>query len=148
MKVIFPGKFLLIIVLILLGTIGQTKLYAQAQHDNLGKEFYVAFGPNLGGDESNNLMALYITSRVPANVKIEVPAIGFTRTLTTVPGSISTVVLPSDTDSKSVEIRSVETVVKGMAVHITSDSEIAVFGMSHKTYSSDAFMAFPYACGR
>jgi hypothetical protein len=123
--------------------LGSHVAHAQAQPDNLGTNFFVAFGANLGGGESENLMALYITSHVPAKGTVEVPALGFRKTFTTVPGAITTVILPSDLSNGSVEIVDDERVISGMAVHITSDSEVAVYGMNHKTFSSDAFMALP-----
>jgi hypothetical protein len=126
-------------------------LYAQsAKYDNFGTEFYVAYGPNLGGEdpgfETQNTMDLYITSHVPANGTVEVPAIGFFQTFTTTPGQITTITLPNgDTGTQTVELQESmdEQVIQGMAVHITSDSEIAVFGINHKKYSSDSYMGLP-----
>lgn len=120
---------------------------AQAQRDNLGTEFYVAFAANEGGEQEptgRTLMALYITSRVPAHGTVEIPALRFVKSFVTTPGKINTIVLPSgNNNGATVEITDDEQIVKGMAVHITSDSEVAVFGMNHKLYSSDAFMALP-----
>ncbi len=126
-------------------------LYAQsAKFDNFGIEFYVAYGPNLGGEqppyETQNTMDLYITSHVPANGSVEVPALGFFQTFTTTPGQITTITLPNgDTGTQTVELQESmdEQVIQGMAVHITSDSEIAVFGINHKKYSSDSYMGLP-----
>jgi hypothetical protein len=113
------------------------------QRSNFGKEFYVAFGANQGGDESGNLMALYITSKVVATGSVDVPALAFHQTFTATPGQITTITLPSNLSSASVEITSSEIIYPGLGVHITSDYDIAVFGMNHKTWSSDAFMALP-----
>ncbi len=114
--------------------------------NNLGTEFYVAFFPNEGsGDESYNMDALYLTSRVAARGEVDIPALNFYQTFNTTPGQITTIVLPSNFNGPSVLLpeSADQQVVHGMAVHITSDSAIAVFGMNHKQYSSDAFMALP-----
>ncbi len=122
-------------------------LHAQSKnYGNFGTEFYVAFGPNLGADESTNVMDIYITSYVPTHGSVEVPALNFFKSFTSTPGQITTIVLPSGRNfSQTVELseNQDEQVIHGMAVHITSDSSVAVFGLNHKLYSSDAFMGFP-----
>jgi hypothetical protein len=131
-----------------------SSLFAQSKNfDNFGTEFYVAFGPNEGGEgfqPTENVMDLYITSHVTAHGSVEVPALNFYTTFTSTPGQIQTIVLPngnvlprSNRIGSSVEITQDQEVLPGMSVHITSDSEVAVFGMNHKLYSSDAFMALP-----
>ncbi len=124
-------------------TLQPLSLQAQARRNNLGKNFYVAFGANQGGNENDNLMALYITSRTPANGVVSVPGINFTQSFTTTPGAITTIVLPSDLSTTSVEVTQSEVVLPGMAVHITADTDVTVYGMNHKLYSTDAFMALP-----
>ncbi len=122
--------------------------YAQKK-DNQGKEFYVAFAENQGGqvnqNEDQNFFALFITSKVATQGRIQVTGIGFDVTFTTTPGTITTVELPDGktNNDPTVECTISEQILKGMAVHITSDEEITVYGMSHKLYSSDAFMALP-----
>ncbi len=139
---------LFISVLAVLSVFCSTRLRAQsANYDNFGKEFYVAFGPNEGGEgdlTSETVMDLYITSHVIAHGEVDVPALNFYQTFTTTPGQITTIVLPNGNNfSPTVEVTQDQQVLPGMAVHITSDSEVAVFGMNHKLYSSDAFMGLP-----
>ncbi|HET6400108.1 MAG TPA: T9SS type A sorting domain-containing protein [Candidatus Kapabacteria bacterium] len=139
-------------LLLLSGAFWAGRVSAQVtQRDNFGTEFYVAFFPNEGGEvnrpiETLNTTDLYLTSRVPASGEVDVPALNFYQTFTTTPGQITTIVLPNgNNNSPSVLLpeSADEQVTQGMAVHITSDSAIAVFGMNHKEYSSDAFMALP-----
>ncbi len=117
--------------------------------NNLGTEFYVAFFPNEGGEvfnETLNTDDLYLTSRVPAHGEVDIPALGFYQTFTTVPGQITTIILPNGNNGSATVLlpeSDDEKVVHGMAVHVTSDTPIAVFGMNHKKWSSDAFMALP-----
>ena len=118
--------------------------------DNLGREFYVAFAENQGGqlfgpDEDLNFFALYITSKVATRGTVEVTALGFSKQFTTTPGTITTVELPDGKHNgdPTVEISTDEQIVAGMAVHITSDDDVAIYGISSKQYSTDAFMALP-----
>jgi hypothetical protein len=146
----FPALFAMFAILTL-QVAWIRSLHAQsANYDNFGTEFYVAFGPNEGyeppDDETLNVMDLYITSHVPAHGEVDVPALNFYKTFTTTPGQITTIVLPNGNNNSPTVVlpeSQDEQVIQGMAVHITSDSEVAVFGMNHKMYSSDAFMALP-----
>ncbi len=135
-------------LLLVSGAFSAGRAHAQVtQRDNFGTEFYVAFFPNQGsGNESLNTDDLYLTSRVPASGEVDVPALNFYQTFTTTPGQITTIVLPSNTYGQTVLLAESddEQVVHGMAVHIKSnDNPIAVFGMNHKQFSSDAFMGLP-----
>ncbi len=122
---------------------------AQTGQGASGTEFYVAFGPNEGGEGTSptqDVDDIYIASNAFARGTVEVPALSFQRSFTTVPGQVTTIELPNgNNNSSSVELSeaSVEQVIHGMAVHITSDSNITVFGLNHKLYSSDAFMGLP-----
>ncbi len=150
MKADFSAFFaVLAIVVFLVAGIGGN-LYAQsANYDNFGTEFYVAFGPNEGGEqgiETENVMDLYITSHVAAHGEVDVPALNFYQTFTTTPGQITTIILPNGNNNSPTVVlpeSEDEQVIQGMAVHVSSDSEVAVFGMNHKKWSSDAFMALP-----
>ena len=128
---------------------------AQKQKDNFGTEFWLGYGPNEGGEtydangnarlnETKNVMDLYITSHAATHGSVEVTALSFFQAFTTTPGQITTIHLPSGNFAgPSVEVVDVEKVLHGLSVHVTSDSEIAVFGLNHKEYSSDAFMGLP-----
>src|SRR5512140_1779063 len=101
-------------------------LHAQKKN-NLGTEFYIAFGQNLGGhdiesDEDSNFFALFISSRVPTSGTVEVAALNWSRSCTSTPGKITTIELPDGkfAGDPSVECKVSEVVLPGMAVHITS----------------------------
>ena len=117
--------------------------------NNFGTEFYVAFFPNEGGEGdyyTRNTDDLYITSRIPAHGRVDVDALNFHQSFTTTPGQITTIVLPNGnygSQSVLIDEKQDQQVIQGMAVHVTSDNSIAVFGMNHMQFSSDAFMALP-----
>lgn len=135
-------------VLLLLLLLGADVAYTQEQKDNLGREFFIAFGPNTGGEqpdqEQSNEIELYITSKVATSGRVEIPALNFDRTFNTTPGQITTIVLPDGNNgTETTIVNQSEEVVSGMAVHVTAQDEIAVFGLNHKLFSTDAFMALP-----
>jgi len=114
--------------------------------DNLGKEFFVAFAQNEGsGDETRNFSALFITGKTATSGTVEVPALSFFRSFSVTPGQITTIELPDGKNfgDPTVEVTTDEQVIPGMGVRIAANDEIAVYGINHKQYSSDAFMALP-----
>ncbi len=130
---------------LLLSGISPLASFAQKK-DNLGKEFFVAFAENQGsGNETFNFFALFITGKIATQGTVEVPALGFTQSFSITPGKITTIELPDGKNpgDPTVEISTDEQVISGMGVHIIADNEIAVYGISHKQFSSDAFMALP-----
>ena len=120
-------------------------VYASAQKkDNLGKEYYLAFGPNEGSSDNESVFALYLTGPVATSVTVEVPALSYKQKFNVTPGEVTKVLLPNGANfGPTVEVTTSEIVAKGMGVHILANTEIAVYGMNHKLYSSDAFMALP-----
>ncbi|MBS1902720.1 MAG: choice-of-anchor D domain-containing protein [Bacteroidetes bacterium] len=139
------SSFIASVIVALVCLLPRATVFAQPK-DNFGKEFYIAFGENQGGTEDENSMQLYITSQTNTKGHVEVPALGFSRDFTASPGQITTIDLPSGDATfgqPTVEITQDEELLHGMAVHVTADDRIAVYGMNHKQWSSDAFLAFP-----
>lgn len=137
--------YILVSFLLLVSGIFPLASFAQKK-DNLGKEFFVAFAENQGsGDETFNFFALFITGKIATQGSVEVPALGFTQSFTITPGKVTTINLPNGKNpgDPTVEISTDEQVLSGMGVHIIADNEIAVYGINHKQFSSDAFMAIP-----
>jgi hypothetical protein len=122
---------------------------SQSIRDNLGREFFVAFGPNTGGEpdvETENAMILEIFSAKPALVNIEMPALGISQVSNVQAGVPKRIELPNGnkgTSSVMLTRADNEKVLKGRAVHITSDEDIAVYGLDHKRFSEDAFLTLP-----
>ncbi len=136
-------------IITLCGSLPVTPSSAQTEQGAYGKEFYLAFGPNEGGEgtpSTQDVDEVYITSQVPTQGIIEILALNYFQTFTTVPGQVTTIELPNgNNNTQTVELSSTadQQVIRGMAVHIKSDSDVAVFGLNHKLYSSDAFMGLP-----
>ncbi len=131
-------------VIILLIPLMAKPLRAQAL-DNAGTEFYLSFGANEGTGESENSFQVYVTSRVATSCHVEVPSLKYSKNFTVTPGAITVVDLPNNSYGSTVEIgeNENEKIIKGRSVHITSINEVTVYGINHKTYSSDAFMGIP-----
>lgn len=123
---------------------------AQRWRDHVGREFYLAFGPNTGGEqpeiEADNLMALDMIGLKAATVVVEIPGFGFSQTVNLEPNVVSRVQLPSgNQNSATVALLRTdgERVLKGRSVHITATEDITVYGLSHKKFSEDGFLALP-----
>jgi hypothetical protein len=123
--------------------------YAQGvNNNNAGKTFFVGFMINAGSDDDSQ-MSLYITSKHNASGTVTVGSLKYSRKFSVAPNKIITIRLPKDRPSYTVEILTSEQVMKDYAVQISSDSDIVVYGMNHKGYSSDAFLCIPTSlCGR
>ncbi|MEP7234904.1 MAG: hypothetical protein ABI778_06380, partial [Ignavibacteriota bacterium] len=107
--------------------------------DNFGKEFYFAFAENHGsGVESKNYFALFITSKIATSGMVEVKGLGWSTAFTTTPDKITSIELPDGkyVGDPTVECTMAEQVLVGMGVHVTANEDIAVYGVSHKEYSS------------
>ncbi len=139
-------SYLTVIVLLAIGA----TLSAQPRYATSGKEFYIGFASNyyLNVAQQTDTMELMILGDVTAMGLVEVPALKFSQSFTVTPGFMTTVGLPSGNGEGSVVIGEAGAVVKGLAVHVTSNQNITVVGLNHKVYSSDAFLAYPtQACG-
>jgi hypothetical protein len=101
--------------------------------DSKGKEFWICFP----GNQQSLSTELYITSSVSSSVTIEVPGIAFSQVVAVPAGGVKTVTLPGEVQVQS------KFVAEKKGIHITSSSEITVYGMNAVTASTDAFLAYP-----
>lgn len=102
--------------------------------DSKGTDFHVAFPPNYS---SGARLELFISSESVSVVTLTSAHTGFSHTVTTVPGTVSTVSLPN-----SFEVTNYQT-VQDKGIHIVSDNEVTVYGLNAIRYSTDAFMGLP-----
>ncbi len=121
-------------------------LYAQDTLSNTsyGKEFYVCFPLNDEAGSKNDSLtscSLFLTpyKKAAANVLVSYVLNGSEQRiqLQVEPDSVGWVRIP-------VELEITNRLAKEKkSIHIESDVEIGVYVMSHKVYSSDAYLAFP-----
>ncbi|MGQ9819406.1 MAG: IgGFc-binding protein [Candidatus Kapaibacteriales bacterium] len=108
----------------------------------IGREFWLCFMRNYNtdnkkGSASELFLELFITSEENANVKIEIPALGYRTSLFVRAKEIREIRLPSEA-----EILSNQTIEK-LSVHITSDNPISVYGLNRRFMTTDTYLAFP-----
>jgi hypothetical protein len=120
---------------------------AQLPKDHVGREFFVVFGPNTGGEpsgETENAIKLNFLARNTANVRVRIVALRYDTTIIVEAGRTTTLDLPNGNNgSRTTAISTKDSITVGGAVRITADNEIKVFGLNSKRFSQDAFLALP-----
>jgi len=109
-----------------------------------GKEFWVCFMKNFREGQTGTQnrpdklkLQLFITSSNDAKVRVEVEDIGFNQLVEVKANTVVNVVLP-----ERVQLRALETPER-LAVHITSDTAIAVYGLNSRFQTTDTYMGLP-----
>jgi hypothetical protein len=107
-----------------------------------GTEFWLCFEKNYKEPKPPNPpnplhLELFITSDNDAKVKIEIKGINFKQEVF-VPGkTVQNVKIPSEAEIKSEEIK------EQLAVHVTSDNPISVYGLNRRFQTTDTYMGLP-----
>ncbi len=145
---------LLLLSLLLIGVIPITELAAQ-QLDTVhtavttqGKEFWVVFQKNFRDFEENSTtksleptepltLELFIASSERSRGYVEVEGIGFLQEFIVEAGEVISIPVDSAAQLRSSEV------VEKLAVHIVSDHDIAVYGLSHRWQTTDTYLAYP-----
>jgi len=107
----------------------------RARIDNKGTEFWLMMPRN--HDLVVTGIYLDITSDLAATGFVEIPGLSFYEAFNATPGTITRITLPSD-----VQVASSES-IEYKGIHIVSDQEVAVYGVSLRTASSDGYLALP-----
>lgn len=109
-----------------------------------GREFWVCFMKNFreGQTGSQNRpdklkLQLFITSSFDAKVHIDVAEIGFNQDVEVKANTVVNVVLP-----ERAQLRALETPER-LAVHITSDTAIGVYGLNSRFQTTDTYLGLP-----
>ncbi len=108
----------------------------------VGNEFWLCFMMNFRDDPSSPknalILELFITGDNDANVVIECPAIKYRQTLFVPGGTVRSILL-----TDKVMIRSFEVVEKGLAVKVSSDSPVSVYGLNRRYQTTDTYLGLP-----
>lgn len=106
---------------------------------NRGTEFWLLMQRNYNNDFSNagEGQFLDLTSTQSTTGTIEIPGLDYSETFTTTPGEVTRVRLPNDVEVESSE----EVEAKG--IHITSESQITVYGLSRANVVTDGYLGLP-----
>jgi len=113
------------------------------QKNPVGTEFWLTFMKNYrdeGGEARTNdlMLELFITGDSDANVVVLIDAIGFKREIFVPGGTIQNVKI----DSRA-QISSFGVIENGLAVKVTSDSPISIYGLNRRYQTTDTYLGFP-----
>jgi len=116
--------------------------------DSRGREFWLAFMANLGGDNTPSELLLYLSAQRPTTARITWVYSGQSITVPIPLANQTVEVNLSGAFSSLVELDDVfpgnpynEKISK--AIHVVADGEIAVVGLNYRYLSADAFLALP-----
>jgi len=106
--------------------------------DSRGKEFWLCFPQNARSENASKLgLKLTITSDRNTSGVVEVPGLGIVK-----PFSLeATKIITVDLDS-IIQVLGSDQIQK-LGVHVTSDNDISVFGLSTRKASTDTYLAYP-----
>ncbi|MBX3042652.1 MAG: IgGFc-binding protein [Candidatus Kapabacteria bacterium] len=108
----------------------------------VGTEFWLTFMMNFRDDSSSPKNALnlelFITGDKDASVLIECPAINYTETLFVPGGTVRSILL-----TDKVMIKSFEIIERKLAVRISSDNPVSVYGLNRRYQTTDTYLGLP-----
>jgi hypothetical protein len=107
-----------------------------------GKEFWLCFQRNYKNKrvetpQTRLHLELFITGDEDARVTIEIAGIGYKKKISIPGGTIRNVKLPPQAQVYSNEIK------EKLAVHITSDNPISVYGLNRRFQTTDTYLGLP-----
>lgn len=130
MKSINIYKGLLVLAIVLGNTLSA---FAQLP-DSKGDDFWLAFPPNYSSGAN---LELFISSDVATNVTVSSAYNGFSQSVTTTPGTVTSVSIPNSLEVKNYQV------IQNKGIHVTADAEVTVYGLNALRASTDAFMGLP-----
>ncbi|MFT3750044.1 MAG: Ig-like domain-containing protein [Agriterribacter sp.] len=102
--------------------------------DSKGTDFWLTFPGNL----SPGALTFFISGDENTTGTVSVPGTGFSVNFTVVPGTVTSVALPTG----SLELNSSDLIEK-KGIHIVSGKEVTVYGLNRYQYTTDAYLALP-----
>ncbi len=106
---------------------------ARAQ-DSKGADFWLTFPGNLGPGVN---LSLFITGDTATSGTVSIPGLVFSAPFTVTPGAVTTVALPF-----AAELNSSDT-VENKGIHVTAAAEVTVYGLTQRTFTTDAYLGLP-----
>ena len=123
-----------IVVLVLAAAALAGPATASAAPDNLGTDFWVGYMTNFQGGATKTM---FITGPTATSGTVSVPGLAFSQDFTVTPGQVTSVDLPAGAEMPSGESTA------DVAVHITSNDEVTVYGLSRIQFTTDAYLGLP-----
>lgn len=115
--------------------------------DSRGKEFWLAFMPNNGNNQSTSDLRLYLSAQSPTTARITWVRTGASITIPISRPNNTVEVDLSGRFSGAVELDDIDffgaNQIQQKAIHVEADDEISVVGMNYRAFSCDAFLGLP-----
>lgn len=150
MKVLFNIKFIFCLCLIgfVSNTFAQTSETKNQRNVKLnlkqpeGTEFWLCFEKNYKEPEKPTesdriMLELFITGNKDANVNIQIEGLNYKQKLFVPAGTVKNVKIPAGAQIRSEEI------IERLAVHVTSDNPISVYGLNRRFQTTDTYLGLP-----
>lgn len=107
-----------------------------------GTEFWLCFEKNFKEDENKTrkdtlYLELFISGVKDASVTVEIDGLKFVKNIFIPKGTVANVRIPEQAQVQSEEI------VERLAVHITSDNPISVYGLNSRKQTTDTYLGLP-----
>src|SRR5581483_2669959 len=119
--------------IVLLLCAASVQSHAQPQLiSSLGKEFYCMVMKFNGGTNAPPYIRLFLSSPTAAIATITIESPPFSQTVNIAPNVVTTVELPMGVQDSTYEAATRQ------AIHIVSDTDIAVYEIYHKQFSTDS----------
>lgn len=110
--------------------------FAQAQSiDSKGSDFWLGFPKNYNGEEAS--FSFFLSSEEAASITINAPHLTFTQQVDLEPGVAIKFDLPSNVETLNYDA------ADGTGIHLTSEQEFTVYGLSRKKFTTDAYLGLP-----
>jgi len=116
---------------------------------NAGTDFYFSFPPCYEEESAgyDNNLRVFVASSVRQAITVEVAGKQFTMTKEVLANDVVEFIIPTNIAQPFLKRGSAkappESVYKGAAVHVTSQSPVIVYGVTRYNYTSDGFLALP-----
>ncbi|MCX6249684.1 MAG: hypothetical protein NTX61_02930 [Bacteroidetes bacterium] len=98
---------------------------------NVGTDFWIAFPPNQG----TATLQIFISSNFSTSGSVYSAFPGVTQNFTVVPGIVTQLTVPSGV--------ALSGGIESKGIRVTSNDPVSVYGLNHRTASTDAFLALP-----
>ncbi|MCX6252067.1 MAG: hypothetical protein NTX61_15125 [Bacteroidetes bacterium] len=118
--------FILVLLIISISGFSQTTT-------NVGTDFWIAFPPNQGG--AGVTLQIFISSNFSTSGNVTSAYPGVDQSFTVIPGIVTQLTVPSGV--------ALGTGIEDKGIRITSNDPVSVYGLNHRSASTDAFLALP-----
>ncbi len=107
---------------------------AAGQPDSKGTDFWLAFLLNY---EETPTLTLFITGDTNTTGTVSIPGLAFSTPFAVTAGTVTSVVVPSNA------MIATSDTVESKGIHVTAESEVAVYGLNRIQYTTDAYLGLP-----